>query len=92
MAADANTNQGILNKIKRILLIISFCSMIAPKNEFVTVKENPKDLLQHTFVGWLRRAANNVPTDSATVKFVNPVGDTIVTKVGRIMQDYYSKT
>ncbi len=94
MVADANTNQDIATSAieQNKENSVDYKALIVPQNEFMTAKGDPEGLLQHTFVGWLRRAANNVPTDSAIIKFVNPAGDTIWTKVGRVMQDYYSRT
>lgn len=47
---------------------------------------------QHTFSGFVRDAANGVSSDSALVKLVNPVNDTITTKVSRLSPEYWNRT
>ncbi|MCX8193987.1 MAG: T9SS type A sorting domain-containing protein [Candidatus Pacearchaeota archaeon] len=98
MVIDANINQDILtNETKGEVEqskenSIDYKTLVLPQNCLEESQEERLELLQHTFVGLVRRAANNIPTDSAIVKFVNPAGDTIWTKVGRLMTNYYEKT
>ncbi|UZE94075.1 MAG: T9SS type A sorting domain-containing protein [Candidatus Pacearchaeota archaeon] len=46
----------------------------------------------HTFSGFVYPAANNVPTDSGPVAIVNPSNDTIWTKIGQDMDNFYTRT
>jgi len=46
----------------------------------------------HAFSGFVYPAADSVPTDSALVWIFNPSNDSILTKVGRVMDNYYEKT
>ncbi len=45
----------------------------------------------HYYSGFAYTAANGIPTDSALVQLVNPSNDTIWTKVGRLMNNYWNK-
>lgn len=47
---------------------------------------------QTTLSGFGYPAANGVPTDSALVQLINPSNDTITTKIGRIIPNYWNKT
>jgi len=46
---------------------------------------------QHAFKGWVYDAANGVSSDSALVQIVNPLNDTITTKVSRSGPKYWYK-